>query len=71
MLANKQDVPGALSVPEIQEIFNKIAEVLEARDSKVLPISALTGDGVREAIDWLSLRVQRNASHRPPAESSS
>ncbi len=43
MLANKQDVPNALSVQDIQTIFNRIAELLSARDSKVLPICALDG----------------------------
>ena len=43
MLANKQDVPDALHLQDIQSIFNKIAVQLEARDSKVLEISALKG----------------------------
>ncbi|KAJ3009423.1 ADP-ribosylation factor protein 3 [Thoreauomyces humboldtii] len=44
MLANKQDVPnGGLSVQDIKEIFNPIALQLGARDSKVLPVSALKG----------------------------
>lgn len=43
MLANKQDMPMALKLEQIKEIFNKIAERLGARDSRVLPISALEG----------------------------
>lgn len=43
MLANKQDREDRLEVEEIKEIFNKIAERMSARDSRVLPISALTG----------------------------
>lgn len=43
MLANKQDIPGALRVEEIKEVFNKIAAKLGARDSRVLPVSALEG----------------------------
>ena len=43
MLANKQDLPNSLKVEEIKEIFNKIALRLGARDSRVLPISALEG----------------------------
>ncbi|KAJ1336869.1 hypothetical protein BSLG_006633 [Batrachochytrium salamandrivorans] len=43
MLANKQDAPDALKLHEIQHIFNQIAVVLEARDSKALAISALNG----------------------------
>jgi ADP-ribosylation factor related protein 1 len=43
MLANKQDIEGALRVEEIKEVFNQIALKLGARDSRVLPISALEG----------------------------
>ena len=44
MLANKQDMSNSLKVEEIQQAgFTRIAETLSARDSKVLPISALTG----------------------------
>lgn len=43
MLANKQDREESLEVEEIKEVFNKIAERLSARDSRVLPVSALTG----------------------------
>ena len=43
MLANKQDVPGALKIHDIKTIFNKIAQNLGATDSKALEISALNG----------------------------
>ncbi|KAL0093731.1 ADP-ribosylation factor family-domain-containing protein [Phycomyces blakesleeanus] len=66
MLANKQDLSGALRVEEIKEVFNKIAVKLGARDSRVLPISALEGNGVKDAIDWLVVRLQRNKLSRPP-----
>ncbi|KAI9268084.1 ADP-ribosylation factor family-domain-containing protein [Phascolomyces articulosus] len=66
MLANKQDIDGALRVEEIKEVFNKIAVKLGARDSRVLPVSALKGEGVRDAVDWLVLRLHRNRNHRPP-----
>ncbi|CAG8457050.1 3437_t:CDS:2 [Diversispora eburnea] len=66
MLANKQDLPNSLKVEEIKEIFNKIAIKLGARDSRVLPVSALEGDGVRDAVDWLFVRIQRNKQNRPP-----
>ncbi|CEP14333.1 hypothetical protein [Parasitella parasitica] len=60
MLANKQDVSGSLRVEQVKEVFNKIAAKLGARDSRVLPVSALEGNGVEDAIDWLVLRLQRN-----------
>ena len=43
MLANKQDVAGALKLHDIKTIFNKIAQNLGATDSKVMEISALNG----------------------------
>lgn len=43
MLANKQDKEDRMEVEDIKEIFNVIAEKMGARDSRVLPISALTG----------------------------
>jgi ADP-ribosylation factor related protein 1 len=72
MLANKQDIPGALKLHEIKEIFNQIAVQLEARDSKVLCVSALTGyfrltrDGVQDAVEWLHTRLLLNKVNRPP-----
>lgn len=66
MLANKHDVPGALMVEDIKEIFNPIAMQLGARDSKVISVSALKGEGVKDAVDWLMLRMQRNKMNRPP-----
>ena len=43
MLANKQDLPDAMAVEQIKEVFNKIAIHLDARDSRVMPVSALEG----------------------------
>lgn len=66
MLANKQDRPDSLEVQDIKQIFNRLAEHLGARDSRVLPISALTGEGVRDTAEWLLVRLQRNKTNRPP-----
>lgn len=66
MLANKQDMENSLRVEQIKEIFNQIALKLGARDSRVLPVSALKGDGVRDSIDWLYTRLLRNRPNRPP-----
>ncbi|SCU92850.1 LAMI_0E12310g1_1 [Lachancea mirantina] len=66
MLANKQDREDRMEVQDIKEVFNKIAEHLGARDSRVLPISALNGQGVREAAEWLIVRLKRNKDNKPP-----
>lgn len=36
------------------------------RDSRVLPLSALLGTGVREAVEWVQSRVKWNKEGRPP-----
>ncbi|QPG73899.1 hypothetical protein FOA43_001214 [Brettanomyces nanus] len=68
MLANKQDLdsPDKMELADIKEIFNPIAANLNARDSRVLPVSAITGDGVKDSIDWLHVRLIRNKANRPP-----
>lgn len=66
MLANKQDRDDCLEVEDIKEIFNKIAEKMSARDSRVLPVCALDGTGVVEAADWIVSRLLRNKNYRPP-----
>lgn len=66
MLANKQDREERMEVQDIKEIFNKIAEKMSARDSRVLPVSALQGTGVKDAVEWLTVRLVRNKQTRPP-----
>ncbi|XP_035526012.1 ADP-ribosylation factor-like protein 14 [Morone saxatilis] len=48
LLANKQDVSGALTVTEIKDLFN-LRRSCAARDWFVQPCSASTGVGVEEA----------------------
>lgn len=70
VLANKQDREDCLEVVRIKEGF--VRKVFEGekganvRDSRVLPLSALTGTGVKEAVDWLCSRVKWNKESRPP-----
>ncbi|TID20436.1 hypothetical protein CANINC_003553 [Pichia inconspicua] len=68
MLANKQDlsVANKMDIAMLKEFFNPIAEHLNAQDSKVMGISALTGDGVREAVEWMKERVVLNRSNKAP-----
>jgi ADP-ribosylation factor related protein 1 len=60
MLANKQDLPDSMEVQDIKEIFNTMVEVLGARDSRVLPVSAIEGTGVKDAVEWIKVRMVRN-----------
>lgn len=70
ILANKQDREDCVETIRIKEgLVKKVMEGEKGssiRDSRVLSMSALTGDGVREAVDWLRTRVQWNKESRPP-----
>ncbi|AET38272.1 Arf family GTPase ARL3 Ecym_2552 [Eremothecium cymbalariae DBVPG len=66
MLANKQDRQDKMELHDIKQVFNKLAMHLDARDSRVLPISALTGEGIQSAAEWLLVRLKRNRQSRPP-----
>ena len=70
VLANKQDREDCVEVVRIKEGF--IRKVFEGekggmvRDSRVLPVSALRGAGVKEAVEWVKTRVSWNKEGRPP-----
>ncbi|RMZ76063.1 hypothetical protein DV737_g4989, partial [Chaetothyriales sp. CBS 132003] len=70
VLANKQDREDCLEVVRIKEGF--VRKVFEGekgsmvRDSRVLPVSALKGTGVKEAVEWVKSRVLWNKEARPP-----
>lgn len=70
VLANKQDREDCVETVRIKE--GLVRRVFEGergggvRDSRVLPISALKGDGVREAVEWVRSRVRWNKEGRGP-----
>lgn len=70
ILANKQDREDCVEVVRIKEgLVKRVFEGEKShsiRDSRVLPVSALTGTGVREAVEWLRSRVKWNKESRPP-----
>lgn len=70
VLANKQDREDCVEVVRIKEGFvRKVFEGergTDVRDSRVLPISALMGTGVQEAVEWVQSRVKWNKEGRPP-----
>ncbi|KAI8234268.1 ADP-ribosylation factor-like protein 3 [Colletotrichum sp. SAR 10_99] len=70
VLANKQDREDCVEVVRIKEgLVKKVFEGEKAssiRDSRVLPVSALTGTGVKEAVEWVRSRVKWNKESRPP-----
>ncbi|KAL7004954.1 ADP-ribosylation factor protein 3 [Cystobasidiomycetes sp. EMM_F5] len=60
VLANKQDDPKALHIESIKERFNKHVDKMNVSEAAVMPISALKGDGIAEAVNWLLVRVQNS-----------
>lgn len=68
VLANKQDREDCAETVWIKEgIVRRVFEAGEApRDSRVLPVSALKGEGVREAVEWVRTRVRWNREGREP-----
>lgn len=70
VLANKQDREDCVEVVRIKEgLVKKVFEGEKGssiRDSRVLPVSALHGTGVREAVEWMRSRVKWNKEGRPP-----
>ncbi|OUM61918.1 hypothetical protein PIROE2DRAFT_44809 [Piromyces sp. E2] len=51
VLANKQDVEGALSIEEIKEKMNLNA--IKDREWGIFPCCAVTGEGLEKGFDWL------------------
>ncbi|KAI5805620.1 ADP-ribosylation factor family-domain-containing protein [Peziza echinospora] len=66
VLANKQDREESAEIAAVKEVVNPVMVKVGARDSRVLPVSALEGGGVREAVEWLGTRVVWNKEARPP-----
>ena len=70
VLANKQDREDCVETVRIKEgLVRKVFEGESGggvRDSRVLPVSALTGEGVREAVEWVRSRVRWNKEGRAP-----
>ncbi|KAL0228386.1 hypothetical protein RCL1_004529 [Eukaryota sp. TZLM3-RCL] len=57
VLANKQDIPGALTAEEVREELGfsneKVVNVLSNRKWAVFPISAAKNQGITSSLDWL------------------
>ena len=71
VLANKQDREDCVETVRIKEgLVRKVFESERGgealRDTRVLPCSALTGMGVREAVEWVRTRVRWNREGRAP-----
>lgn len=52
VVANKTDLPGALSADEIADRL-KLKDIITNRHWSIKPSSAVTGDGLVDAVDWM------------------
>jgi signal recognition particle receptor subunit beta len=53
VLLNKQDIPSATPAQEIIDLVKQRTNITE-RDHLFMACSAITGDGLEEAITWLA-----------------
>eukprot|EP00884_Botryococcus_braunii_P015527 jgi/Botrbrau1/2658/Bobra.0203s0008.2 len=56
VLANKQDIPGAMTSREVEKVLDLAA--LKNRHYRVVACSAITGAGLPEAFDWMVADVR-------------
>jgi hypothetical protein len=56
VLANKQDATGAVAAVELKERLGLAR--LSGRPCDLQPVSALNGDGLKAAAEWLVARVK-------------
>ncbi|RCK56607.1 ADP-ribosylation factor-like protein 3 [Candida viswanathii] len=67
MLANKQDLPLAVDLVSLKTgVFIRLVSELEATDSKLLPVSVLENQGLKESLEWLVTRLIYNKRNKKP-----
>ncbi|KAK6457597.1 putative ADP-ribosylation factor in the carboxypeptidase Y pathway [Scheffersomyces xylosifermentans] len=67
MLANKQDLPQAVDLVSLKTgVFIQLVSELEATDSKLLPVSVLENQGLKESLEWLVTRLIYNKGAKMP-----
>lgn len=67
MLANKQDLPQAVDLVSLKTgVFIRLVSELEATDSKLLPVSVLENQGLKESLEWLVTRLIYNKRNKKP-----
>lgn len=64
IIANKQDIQQSIHIKEIKMEFDDY-NLVGTRDCYSFPVSGLTGDGIEEAIRWLSEAVRRHSVVKP------
>ncbi|GMM29764.1 Arf family GTPase [Martiniozyma asiatica (nom. inval.)] len=68
IVGNKMDIdtPKRLGIVELKECVNPLFEHLNAKVSRVVMISAITGEGVPEVVEWVGNAVVKNKDIRKP-----
>ena len=61
ILANKQDLPDAMTESEIKSLFSPVLHLDSQRKIHVQPCSVKDGTGLNDGLDWLT----SNCSHKP------
>lgn len=64
VMCNKQDLPNAMSVPEVTEKMGLLA--LRNRKWFIQACCAPTGDGIAEGLEWLSRAIRDAPSVQKP-----
>ncbi|KAJ1488327.1 ADP-ribosylation factor family-domain-containing protein, partial [Baffinella frigidus] len=64
VLANKQDVPNAMTAEEVAEALGLSKRLGPHRKWYVQPCSALCGEGITEAMDWIIDNIGKNGHHQ-------
>jgi ADP-ribosylation factor-like protein 1 len=57
VIANKQDINGCLTVPEIHKALG--LDALRNRSFQIFKASATKGEGLDEAMEWLANALQQ------------
>lgn len=64
---NKQDIPNSFSPDEVIAAYRPSLNLIGDRHFLTLPVSALKGNGLQQAIDWIAERIK--TTPKPPSES--
>ncbi|KAG2439682.1 hypothetical protein HYH02_010563 [Chlamydomonas schloesseri] len=59
IMANKQDLEGAANAQEVGQIFEVERGHAQGRQFKVLQVSAYTGQGLKDGVEWLVETIRR------------
>jgi len=57
VLANKQDIPGCLSLADVHKSLG--LDLLKSRTFQIFKTSAIKGEGLEEAMEWLANTLQQ------------